>query len=311
MALISPLSGTENVKTLESIATADLVSLWEKMLGLDIASELSGVSEIQYCECGESGLRFFAPLMTGSERFYEMLQGYEWYYLEEKQEYDVAAPFIGTDDSVLEVGCGRGAFAGKIAPRAYRGLEFSRVAKEMAVSAGLDVVTESIEDHAEGYSEQYDVVCSFQVLEHVSDIRSFIQACVRCLKPGGRLIYSVPSADSYIALLPNSILNMPPHHVSHWPESALRYVAGNFGLSVHAIEYELLSDVHVRSYANLLCSRVIDNTLRRKQSLVDRSLATSVYARIARVMGAVVARGLQEPRMRPRGHSVTAVYCKD
>ena len=311
MTVISPLTNSENVTRLETIAAEDIVSLWKDMLGLDISEELSAVGDINYCECSTSGLRFFSPMTTGSEKFYEMLQKYEWYYLEEKKEYDIAAPYVRADDSVLEVGCGRGAFAAKINTRAYIGLEFSQVAKSMAATAGLDVRTESVERHSEKYEEKYDVVCSFQVLEHVSAIRSFIHACVRCLKPGGQLIYSVPSADSYVALQANSILNMPPHHVSHWPETALRFVANEFGLSVQALEFEQLSDVHVRSFANVLCTTAIDNLLNRKQVLVDCSRRAVLVRRVARAIGYLLAKGLQDQRMRPRGHSVTVVFRKN
>ncbi|MGV2387332.1 MAG UNVERIFIED_CONTAM: hypothetical protein LVR29_00250 [Microcystis novacekii LVE1205-3] len=52
-------------------------------------------------------------MITGSENFYEKLQVFDWYYLEEKNEYDYASQFIKPSDSVLEIGCGKGSFCSK------------------------------------------------------------------------------------------------------------------------------------------------------------------------------------------------------
>jgi 2-polyprenyl-3-methyl-5-hydroxy-6-metoxy-1,4-benzoquinol methylase len=77
------------------------------------------------------------------------------------------------------------------------GLEFSRKAKEIAFSNGIIIENESIQSHSVAHPAKYDVVCAFQVLEHVSEIRSFIESSIKALKPGGLLIYSIPSADSF------------------------------------------------------------------------------------------------------------------
>ena len=57
------------------------------------------------------------------------MQNLEWYYMDEKDEYDYAKNFIKESDLVLEIGCGKGAFAQKISTKKYVGLEFSRKAK--------------------------------------------------------------------------------------------------------------------------------------------------------------------------------------
>lgn len=49
-------------------------------------------------------------------------------------------------------------------------------------------------------------------MEHISDVASFIKACILLTKPGGYIILSVPNNDAFVGAqeLP---LNMPPHHV--------------------------------------------------------------------------------------------------
>lgn len=311
MNATSPLSSASKVRKLDSISVPDIEKHWKEKMGIDISFEFKGVNEIGFYECAQSGLRFFYPVIAGSERLYEALQQFDWYYLEDKNEYGCAKKHVKPGDRILEVGCGKAAFSKLIPECKYVGLELSGTAAAMAHSSGIDVRKESIQNHSRIENNNYDVVCAFQVLEHVSDVRSFIKACVNCVKPGGRLIYSVPSADSYIALLKNSILNMPPHHVTHWPDSSLRYLAKEFSLSEESIEHESLANIHARQYASLLCEEAINNMLGLKQKLLDRSLRRKLISRVASIGGSFLRKGLNDERSRPRGHSVTAVYRKE
>ena len=159
---------------------------------------------------------FFVPAVTGDEAFYAQLQERDWDHLSDKTEYREAARYIHTGDKVLDVGAGRGAFSAHVSHAAYTGLEFSPDAVNLARQKGINVVQESIESHADLHKTSYDAVCAFQVLEHVGNIAEFIQACVKCVKPGGILIFPIPSDDSFVGAQTDNLLNMPPHHVSRF-----------------------------------------------------------------------------------------------
>src|SRR5579871_4913773 len=104
------LCGGGNVSTLEPLRTADIARLYRRLLHIDVAAEFGEVAEIEFCRCADCDLSFFTPQITGSEKMYESLQRYLWYYLEEKEEYTYGAQYIHAEDSVLEIGCGKGAF---------------------------------------------------------------------------------------------------------------------------------------------------------------------------------------------------------
>ena len=182
--------------------------------------------------------------------------------------------YIKNGDIVLEVGCGKGAFSRKIETPNYTGLEFSRNAIEIASKANIKILNEFVEDHSNSNSEIYDTVCSFQVLEHVAKPNSFIESCLKCLKPGGLLIFSVPSDDSFIGSLTNNIMNIPPHHVTRWTDKTLKYVADYFGIRLIDIHHEKLADVHKRLYAHHLILKSLENSLRieKKSSLLEMSI---------------------------------------
>jgi cyclopropane fatty-acyl-phospholipid synthase-like methyltransferase len=268
------------------------------------------IEEIGFYYCRESNLRFFHPAVTGSESFYEKLQKFDWYYLDDKAEYACASQFIKESDSVLEIGSGKGAFAKKIKTQRYVGLEFSQEAQRLASMNGISILSESIQDHAIAHPEKYDVVCSFQVLEHVADLNSFIKASVGCLKPGGILIYSVPSADSFISLTKNNILNMPPHHISWFSDICLEYIGEKFNLKAINIIHEKVADIHKEWYASSIVFESLSNLLGSKFSLVERSIKYKILSKLAQRAGWFVAKGLSDERSLPIGHSVTVIYEK-
>jgi 2-polyprenyl-3-methyl-5-hydroxy-6-metoxy-1,4-benzoquinol methylase len=245
-------------------------------------------------------------------QYYDALQRLPWYYLEDKPEYQVAKKWISSADQVLEVGCGSGAFSRHITVSHYTGLEFNDEAVRSATQRGLHVENGSIEQHVVGREGQYDVVCAFQVLEHIAPVHNFIAASVRGLRIGGRLIYCVPSEESYVSLLQNASLNLPPHHVTRWTDAALKSIARLFPLEIVAIEHERLADIHKSTYTCVLMLRTLSRVLRckRKNALLDLSRGQRFLSSIAWGLGRILEKGLDDSSLLPQGQSVTAVFRK-
>jgi 2-polyprenyl-3-methyl-5-hydroxy-6-metoxy-1,4-benzoquinol methylase len=310
MSIVCPLSGSSNVTLIEEINASDLIKMYNQCLQADISNEFGEVKKLGYYHCIDSDLRFFYPMVTGSEKLYELLQKNPWYYMDDKADYYYANNFIKESDLVLEIGCGRGAFSQKISTKKYVGLEFSRNAKEIAFSKGILIENESIESHAVAHPAKYDVVCAFQVLEHISEIHSFIESSIKALKPGGLLIYSLPSADSFLSLMTNNFLNMPPHHVSFWSDKCLKHIAEIFGMKIVNIEHEKLAEWDKVSWASSIILESLKNWLGVKSELLDMSLKYKVLEKISFLTGEVLAKGLINPKVLPQGHSVNVVYQK-
>ncbi|WP_331272753.1 class I SAM-dependent methyltransferase [Motilibacter deserti] len=97
---------------------------------------------------------------------------------------------------VLEVGCGQGAAGARLAALGrYVGVEPDdrsyAVAVERVGAAGGAVRHGSLETLAP--DERFDLVCAFEVLEHIEDDRGALASWVDRLRPGGSLLLSVPA----------------------------------------------------------------------------------------------------------------------
>lgn len=305
-----PLCHAGKFQSFRRIHGADLVRIYLGM-GIELDEDVAKTSMIELCLCDNCGCEFFSPMLSGSPRFYEQLLNQPWYYPIDKSEFDFARGHIQPEDSVVEIGCGCGAFADKIFCKAYTGLEYTAASVSAARSRGHDVIQESIESYAARTGAIHDVVCFFQVLEHVSDTRNFLQSALQCLKPGGKLIISVPSADSFLSFAVNNVLNMPPHHVTRWSEGALRNLAEQFGLSIIDWKRERLADEHLDSYLQTLALMSLSAEHRRNPLLLDFSLTYKLKIRVAAKLSRWLAPSLAQPEMRPHGHSITFVYRKN
>src|SRR5690606_22887486 len=88
----------------------------------------------------------------------------------------------------------------------------------------------------------FDVICSFQVLEHVYEVNDFINNQLRILKKGGRLIVGAPNNNPYLFIHDKyHTLNLPPHHAGLWNKKSLTSLEKVFNLEVEEVFYEPFS----------------------------------------------------------------------
>lgn len=297
-----PLCGGNETKVLESVDSKELMKQYKSLTGEGFGYLLE--RDIEYRECEKCKLRYFDPLITGDEKFYNSLQKFDWYYPDEKEEFLEAAKFISSSDRVLEIGSGRGAFVKYLPTQKYVGLDFSENAREMARKDGILIKNEMVQDYVKRNEGGFDIVVSFQVLEHVSNPKSFIEAKVKALVSGGKMIIIVPSEDSFLKYASNNILNMPPHHVTRWTDDTLTFIADKYNLDLVELRHEKLQDVHKLWFIQTLISSGLF-----KPSLLKKSLIVKAVIRMLSPFSKMVVKGLKS-EMLSIGHTIMAVYKK-
>ncbi|MBN3101851.1 bifunctional 2-polyprenyl-6-hydroxyphenol methylase/3-demethylubiquinol 3-O-methyltransferase UbiG [Pectobacterium brasiliense] len=144
---------------------------------------------------------------------------------------------------VLDVGCGGGILAESMAREGAdvtgldMGAEPLQVARLHALESGVavDYVQETVEAHAHAHLGLYDVVTCMEMLEHVPDPQSVVQACAKLVKPGGHVFFStinrnakawmmaVIGAEYVLKMVPRGTHDIKkfirPAELMHWVDS--------------------------------------------------------------------------------------------
>jgi len=280
-----PLCGDNHIEFVERIITNDIVQLWNKQK-VDISKLFDGITYLNKMGCSGCGLEFFDPFVSGDNEFYSALGKEEWYYLhEDKTEFLYSNQYIKDGDSVLDIGSGRGAFVKYIDKRiSYTGLELSSKAVEFAQNENINVIEQTIEEFSKENKSNQDVVVTFQVLEHITDIDSFINSSLLTLKQDGLFIIAVPNNESFIKDCQNHLLNLPPHHLLHWNEKSLKYLAGKYNLQIIDIYKEKLTNVHTKWHNHIKLSKLIHHLLGFKMQSINTSFATKMISKISSII---------------------------
>lgn len=305
MKILSPVTKTDHVVKVNDYSVESIVSLYKKDFSLDVSDYFKGLDSISVYQCLDTGYRFFYPLnLSGDEFFYQHLQKYDWYYSNWKWEYDDALSILEPEKKLLEVGCGDGYFLLKARDRGVvaEGIELNNSAVKACRAKGLQLHNESVIDYAVSHNSAYDYVFSFQVVEHIAEVGLFIKAMVDLLKPGGRLLISVPNNDS--ALFKESglvALNMPPHHMGLWDLNSLVALADHYPITLEKIWLEGLDSRHA-GIAETLAEKMLALKL-AERSKIFGPILHKLVARFARFGGRSVSKYIL-------GHTITVVYRK-
>lgn len=161
-------------------------------------------------------------------------------------------PVTRNCETLLDVGCGTGAFSIGAALRGYTvlGLTWDRrdstVASQRAAICGAGQAHFEIQDvrHLGGRRDflgRFDVVVCLENIEHVLDDDRLIRDIALCLKPGGRLLLTTP----YYYYRPISVSDMGPFrevedggHVRRgYTRQMLRELCDSAGLAVDDITF--------------------------------------------------------------------------
>jgi SAM-dependent methyltransferase len=233
------LCGEGNPATVGCVTPAQLRDAW-KILEVSISNaalgELAALGSIKLWQCRNCGFEYSHLQYAGGALFYEELQRQlPNYYPADSPEYGRAINFAREHHltEVLDVGCGAGAFLNLAKKSGLRthGVELNPKAAAIARENGHAIYNDLLHTIIDrGGHPRFDLVTTWQVLEHVSDPVGFLRDCAQFIKPGGYLAVAVPAEDGINSLCPYNPHFWPPHHVTRWRLRNLRQLGQKLGL---------------------------------------------------------------------------------
>lgn len=237
-------------------------------------------TEIDIYQCSDCGL-VQSPMLLDPGYYddYFMTQTFS----SQMQEYldDLVDSFLTTwgvrPGRVLDVGCGDGAF---MAPFQRRGITVSGIepsvqGRARALAQGYKVHAGYISADREIPDSPYDLIVSRQVLEHVDDIRGFLQGMRRNLSGDGYVLIEVPRLEK--ALEDRRFYDFFPDHVNYFSLATLRTALETNGFDVLETKATMYDEYNVaiaRVRAELPFDTVLhnrENLLIQIQDLLDQS----------------------------------------
>jgi 2-polyprenyl-3-methyl-5-hydroxy-6-metoxy-1,4-benzoquinol methylase len=302
---ICPLCKSEDIKLIELIKKLDLIKLYNEYYKINVKKYIKS-NKLRYYKCNNCDLFFYTGSYSGDSYFYNQLyEKVNDYYESDKQEYYFAKKYINKNNSVLEVGCGNGSFYKLIKSKIYIGLELNKNIINKIKSNNINIRNETIEKYNEKNKNKFDIVCCFQVLEHINihKIDQFLSSLVKKIKNNGYLIISVPSNDSFISMIRNNILNMPPHHFTHWKEKTLIKIAKNYDLKIINIYKDILNDKNKKIFFNI----VLNSFFYKSRNICENNFINKTINKLLKIIPFSIIKYIIL-KIKPKGHSITVIY---
>ena len=248
---ISKLKGNRRVRyeEMQHISSAILCracnATISTMVWKDVCDYISGES-FQIRKCENCSVRFTSPSPTQMDRFYppfyrqySALTQYILRVLYSKRALSWTK-LLGASGVVLEIGLGPGWMLSALRRHGWRVVGTERTSKSLrpfSERSGLPVFVGGTD--ALKSKPTFDLVILFHVLEHLSDPLHIILQCEKLLKPGGKVIVSVPNFESWQskATKKNWFHLDVPRHLFHFSPNSLSELLKRAGLEINQIRF--------------------------------------------------------------------------
>lgn len=138
-------------------------------------------------------------------------------------------------NKILDVGCGRGWFLIEAKKRGWEvyGTEFSEKAIEVCEAAGLKMKNGKLQKSTFS-PEEFDIVTSFEVIEHINNPTEEISYIHEFLRTGGLFYCTTPNFNAYLRYYLKENYNnviVYPEHLSYYSRSTLKRLMRIYGFN--------------------------------------------------------------------------------
>lgn len=216
------------------------------------------------------------PYIAGDAQFYGLAYqrtGYPKWKWEYQLTYDTLQD-LAHGFTYLEIGAGNGAFVSRVvtdltdADKAFC-TEFSDYGRTTIQNLGIRCESTDIRNIArEEFRGNFEVVCLFQVLEHLDDLDALFEQLRWLTTDNANLFISVPNPDRIeYNELHGALLDMPPNHIGRFNKRTFEALSNRWGWKLvdHRVEQG-----SILTTARELCRYRFLRSAQRSNSLENR-----------------------------------------
>jgi len=222
-------------------------------------SSLWHAPEAAVVNCTNCGFAFADPFVAGDHEFYNLLPhategGAEYWKWEFDKTYKTIAAIApaNNDLTLLEIGASNGDFikrvAGIILKKNMLCLEYSESGVSAIKKAGIEAQSRDFHElsQQQEFDQKFDIICLFQVLEHLDKLEETFNTLKKISKPGGHIFIGVPNGRKIkFNELNDALLDMPPNHIGRFSKKSFALLGEKHGLEIDEIAVEPFTSLDV------------------------------------------------------------------
>ena len=270
--VVCPLCSSAQIKLIYSVNSNEVI----KHLNFDkndtlihIVEKLWEGKSSQFYKCKECSFSFAWPFKSGNMEFYSAIYSDVKFYPKQKWDYSTTYNSIYKlgksidlkNINLLEIGAGNGSFIKSISPTLVPKekilcTEFSNYGKGEILNYGVDCISVDLKDiDSSNNQNKFDIVCMFQVLEHIDKFDDFFKTINELARKNAHLFITVPNhkfREFYDSI--NFKLDLPPIHVSRWNKKTLEILCKKYQWDLN--EYKIENPGFINKLRKLLNNRI-------------------------------------------------------
>lgn len=200
-------------------------------------------------------------------------------------------------DALLEVGAGFGTFCAELRSRnvfkRVVGVEPTPGLANTCRERGIETIESPIEQVSFDGADRFDVVVSFEVIEHLFAPTEFVAHILRMLKPGGLIVLTCPNGQGFdIEALGAASSSVDHEHLNYFNPTSLSRLLASCGMDIlesftpGKLDAELVRNAVLTGDASLddqpLLQRLLIEEWERhgaafQQFLIERGLSSNLW----------------------------------